>query len=54
MATNEISAMATDDPEQTSLSNVWRPEVEDDVDSVDENQDNRGIGPDALARSFQR
>lgn len=46
--------MATGNPEQTSLSSVWRPEVEDDVDSIDENPDDRDSWPGALPRSSQR
>lgn len=54
MTTSETSAMATGNPEQTSLSSVWRPEVEDDVDSIDENPDDRDAWPGALPRSSQR
>lgn len=54
MATDETSAVATDDPEQTSLSNIWRPEVEDDVESIDIDQDDRGTGSEFLSGSSQR
>lgn len=54
MSVSEISAMATDEPEQASSSNVWKPEVEDDVDSVDENPDYHGTGADGVPGSSQR